>query len=151
MQEKNTEKLFHYQACGLPNIFLNGGVTVRNTSKGEVFHIEQIKVLHLVIGQILVKKPGSLCPDEFRFLRSEMNFSRKSLGEVLDVSQETIKKWEAGDNPIQKTADACLRGLYLEHSNESAVGDLVSRINQAEKREIQLKLNKTSQGWSNCA
>ncbi len=143
-----TDQLFHYVACGLSNVWLKGGVSERDTAKGAVFHVEQVKELHNVIGLSLVNKTSMLSPDEFRFLRTEMNFSRKNLGEALGVSWETIKKWESGDNALPKMADAWLRQLYLSHKENREMRDLIMHINALEKDELNLCLNKTSQGWS---
>lgn len=143
----NTENLFHYVACGLPNVWLSNGFSERETPEGKAFHIEQVKDLHQAIGLSLVKKVGRLTSDEFRFLRTEMCFSRKSLGELLDISPETIKKWELKENNIQKTADACLRDLYLNHIHNDTVKTLISEINHEEREETKIFLSKTSQGW----
>lgn len=143
----NNENLFHYVACGLSNVWLNGGVSTRDTPNGSVFHVTKVKELHNAIGLNLVNKKGLLNPDEFRFLRTEMNFSRKNLGEILDVSQETIKKWESGENPIQKTSEAWLRHLYLKQLQHDDVRDLITEINTQEKQELKICLAMTSQGW----
>ena len=143
----STKKRFHYTACGLPDVWLANGFTVRQTSEGEAFHIDQVKDLHQAIGLSIVEKEGLLTSDEFRFLRTEMCFSRRSLGELLDISGETIKKWESGENDIQKTADACLRNLYLHHIHNDTVKALISSINSHERQETKICLSKTTQGW----
>ncbi|MEM1403346.1 MAG: hypothetical protein AAGG55_08450 [Pseudomonadota bacterium] len=66
----DNDNLFHYQACGLPKVWLADGVDKRQTPRGPVFHIDHVKDLHRVIRLILVKQTGVLSPDEFRFLRT---------------------------------------------------------------------------------
>ena len=140
-------KGFHYKACGLPNVWLANGYTIRKTAEGEVFHIEHIKDLHEAIGLSLVKKEEKLTPKEFRFLRTEMKLSRAMLGEAFENSSETVKKWEQGDNPITKPVDVCLRYLYLSHIHNNEIKDLIESINKAEKEELTICLQKSTQGW----
>ncbi len=142
-----SEKLFRYAASGLPDVWLAGGVTERTTQNGTVFHIDQVKDLHQAIGLNLVQKEGILTPDEFRFLRTEMHFSRRNLAELMDVSGETIKSWESGKSDIRKMADACLRNLYLDHIHNDKIRSLISKINHEERQAVKLCLSKTTQGW----
>lgn len=148
---KTTASKFHYVACGLPNVWLQGGVAQRETSDGAVFHIEQIRELHEAIGMALVQKASLLTPDEFRYLRAETGLSRRNLGQILGVSPETIKKWESGENTIPKASDAWLRNLYLLHIHHEEVRDLITRINQGERQELDICLSKTEFGWKDCA
>ena len=130
--------MFHYVACGLSNIWLENGYRITKLPNGsESFEIDHIKELHDAIGNSLIQKSSILNGDEFRFIRSEMRLSRKSLGELLGRSDEAIKKWESGENPIPKAEDTILRKLYSEHQRkeDKTVKELVSLINQHEKRE----------------
>ncbi|HDS1723980.1 hypothetical protein NPS53_17415 [Pseudomonas putida] len=141
--------LFHYVACGLPNVWLENGYTEGVSSDGAaIFQVEDVKGLHQAIALSLVEKDTLLTGDEFRFLRSEVKLTRKSLGAVINYSEEAIKKWESGENPIQKTADVTLRMLYLESQNkESKIGQLLHKINVQEKKETSLLFKGGSSGW----
>lgn len=141
--------MFHYVACGLPNVWLENGYTERVSDKGESFFtVDNIKDLHAAIGRTLVDKDTLLTGDEFRYLRSEMRLSRKALGECLGYSDETIKKWESGENSTQKTADAALRMLYKEQLNEdSKVNALLKRINHLEKKDQELRFKELNGDW----
>ena len=140
---------FHYVACGLPNVWLENGYTVGVSSDGKpVFHIENVKGLHKAIALSLVEKDTLLTGDEFRFLRAEIKLTRKSLAGFIGYSEETVKKWESGENPIQKTADMTLRNLYLESQNQkSIVRELLEKINHLEKRHTELFFKDGASGW----
>ena len=148
--------MFHYVACGLPNVHLVNGVAISNLANGqEMFTIEDPKGLHRAIGMHLVQKDSALSGDEFRFLRTEMLMSRKSLGELFNISPETIKKYESGENPVPKTIDALLRSLFKEFHNEaSKINELVKLINHAEQQSIEdMRFEETDDGWreADCA
>ncbi|MHA7916032.1 helix-turn-helix domain-containing protein [Alloalcanivorax xenomutans] len=142
--------MFHYVACGLPNIFLVNGYTESELPNGQkTFKIEDVKGLHKAIGMHLALKESILDGDEFRFLRTEMLFSRKALGKLLGYSPETLKKWESGENDVHKSADALLRILYKEFVKErSEVRDLVERLNQIERKVSEkISFEETDNGW----
>ncbi|WP_055100656.1 helix-turn-helix domain-containing protein [Alloalcanivorax xenomutans] len=142
--------MFHYVACGLPNIFLVNGYTESELPNGQkTFKIDDVKGLHKAIGMHLVQKESILDGDEFRFLRTEMLLSRKGLGELLGYSLEALKKWESGENKVQKSADVLLRILYKEFVMESsAVRDLVEKLNEIERKVSEkISFAETDQGW----
>ncbi|WP_300727507.1 hypothetical protein [Pseudomonas sp.] len=140
---------FHYVACGLSNVWLGNGYTEGISSDGKpIFHIENVKGLHKAIALSLVEKDTLLTGDEFRFLRNEIKLTRKSLAGVIGYSEEAVKKWESGENPIQKTADMVLRNLYLESQNEaSIVGELLEKINHLEKKDTEFFFKEGGNVW----
>lgn len=142
--------MFHYVACGLPNVWLENGYRETTLVDGSTaFSIDDIKDLHVAIGRSLTQKEGILSGDEFRFIRSELRMSRRTMAEVVGMSPETIKKWESGENPIPKTADVAVRGLFLESLKEvSTVKGLLELINHIEKKQQQeLRFKDTDHGW----
>lgn len=141
--------LFHYVACGLNNVWLVDGFSEGVASDGTpVFHVEDVKGLHKAIGLSLVNKDTLLTGDEFRFLRSEMKLTRKGLAGFLGISDETIKKWESGENPVLKTSDATLRNLYMESLDlKSEVRAMLDRINHLEKKDTAMHFKEGASGW----
>ncbi|MEB8055833.1 hypothetical protein [Pseudomonas fulva] len=141
--------LFHYVACGLPNVWLENGYTEGVSSDGAaIFQVEDVRGLHQAIALSLVEKDTLLTGDEFRFLRNEIKLTRKNLAGIINFSEETIKKWESGENPIQKIADVTLRNLYLESQNQvGKVGQLLNKINALEKKNTELYFKESSTGW----
>lgn len=141
--------MFHYVACGLPNVWLENGYRETEMSDGSAgFSIDNVKDLHQQIGRSLAKKESLLNGDEFRFLRSELRMSRRNMGEFLGLSDETIKKWESGENPVHKASDAAIRSLFLESLLEaSKIKDLLQLINHIEKTQQELRFKETAIGW----
>lgn len=141
--------MFHYVACGLPNVWLSNGFTETVDEAGEpFFSIAEVRDLHRAIGHSLTEKESVLSGDEFRFLRTELRMSRRTLAELLGYSDEAIKKWESGENRIHKLADANLRQLFLEgQSEDGTLKALLTQIKDLEREERKLCFEETQKGW----
>ncbi len=143
--------MFHYVACGLPNVYLENGYTTHDGPHGKTFTVNKLEELHDAIGRVLVEKSELLDGDEVRFLRTELAMSRKALSAGLGYSPETVKKWESGENTIPKAADILLRALYREYHNEkSTIRTLVDAVNHLEKtaaKQRKLKFKETRGEW----
>jgi len=145
--------MLHYVACGLSNVWLVNGFTEKTVDGKSYFSVENPKELHKAIGFDLAKKHTTLDGDEIRFLRTEMALSRKTLAEYFGCSPEAVKKWESGENPIQKPSDALLRSLFVEfHNEKSSVKETLEVINQLEKDAVELRFAEDKQGkWGKAA
>jgi DNA-binding transcriptional regulator YiaG len=141
--------MFHYTACGLPNIWLANGFTETFAEDGAAFfNITGIRELHTVIAHNLTEKESPLTGAELRFLRSELKMSRKTLGDLIGYSDEAIKKWESDTNPLPKLADASVRKLFLELQHENGeLRKLLMQIKNLERQERKLCFTETLQGW----
>lgn len=143
--------MYHYTLCGLDNIYLNNGYTFKDTPYGETVSIQDIKGLHKAIGLSIIESPNSLTAQEIKFLRKEMDWSQKSLAEMLDVKEITVRKWESDSNTISGTADRLLRVLYKECVDESSsIKALINRIAQLDKKlysQTRLQFTETANGW----
>lgn len=142
--------MFHYVACGLDTVYLVNGYEEIDTLDGKGFQIEDIKGLHAAIGHEIISQPGGMNGDEFRFLRTELNLSRKALASLLGLSFETIKKKESGENPIGKLEDAVLRLLYAESRKEtSRVKQSLEGIASIERNLSDMRFGRSSSPDSN--
>ncbi len=143
--------LYHYIECGLKNIWLKNGYTIHETSYGEAVSFHDIEGLHKIIGLSIARNKPDLTPDEFRFLRKEMNLSQSALADLLGVGESTIRSWERGRaNKSSEPASRMLRALYLDKINgNEALNDLLERISQLDRdiHERKLTLEETNSGW----
>jgi len=129
--------LYHYSECGLPNVYLKNGFTLEEIDGEEYLSIEDVDGLHHAIALQLAEKKQSLTGREFRFFRQLFNHSRRVLGELLGVDQQTVGRWEKGESAIPKTVDAAIRQLYLESVNEdSNLSFLLQRLAETEAEEM---------------
>ena len=89
---------FHYTACGLDNVWLANGFTVRATKYGEGVAIEDVDGLHRLLATILVEKKGLLAGKEFRFLRVHLGLTQQGLAKLMGgVSENAVSLWERKD------------------------------------------------------
>lgn len=125
--------LYHYKECGLSNVHLKNGYTLETIDGEEYLSIDDLDGLHIAIAIQLVEKSQALTGDEFKFLRQHFNHSRRVLGELLGVDQQTIGRWEKGETSIPKNVDATMRQLFLESIDEdSNLGLLLQKLAAAE-------------------
>lgn len=128
--------MYHYTDSGLDNIWLANGYEEHHED-GEVFvGIHDIDGLHEQIGLAIANKSNDINPQEFKFLRLELNLSQAKLGQLLGVSDQTVARWEKGENEITRTGDVILRALYKESlENESDISQMLTTLSDLDVRE----------------
>ena len=141
---------YHYVECGLPNVWLRNGFEKTRTPYGEGVSISDIEGLHRCISRTLCDKPGQLTGPEFRFLRRELDFPQKMIGEIFGRSDRSIRDLEDKDG-VKEPYNGFIRHLYLESIDpESSYIDLFKRLRSLDiEWHEQLTLVSDSMGaWS---
>lgn len=105
---------FHYNSCGLDNIYLVNGFNTVQTGYGDATSIEDLDGLHEIIGRSLCALTRRLAPKEISYLRREMELRQLDIAEILGCTDQTVANWEKGKSNIQKSPDAVLRHIYME-------------------------------------
>jgi len=146
--------MFHYKDCGLDNVWLKNGFNEIETEYGPAISIFNLEGLHSTIGMQIIECNALLNGKEIRFLRKEMDLSQKHLGEILGVSEESIRGWEKGRNKITAPSDKLIRILYKEHeTGDGMIRDALERLSQmnVEDHCRKIELESTDQGWKTAA
>lgn len=131
--------MYHYQECGLDNVWLVNGYTVKETAYGKAVSIEQTDALHKLLAGELVKKPGRLTGKELRFLRVHLGLSQAALGQAQGVSEQNVSLWER-HGKVPRANDQLLRLMVLlHHANHKALRGALDRI-MAVERLVQQKI-----------
>jgi len=142
--------MLHYTECGLRNIWLRNGYTIRETPYGEAVSIHDVEGLHRAIGLYLVDNKPRLNGAEIRFLRKELDLSQRDLADLLGVSEVTLRGWEKGRGRIPKPAERLLRSLYREHvAGDGRIRELIERLAEL-NRDIhwrRIEFRETRGGW----
>jgi DNA-binding transcriptional regulator YiaG len=154
-KNKKANQYYHYTECGLDNIYLANGYEITKHNKDEEIYIHDIHGLHSEIGNLLVFKLGLLAGNEVKFIRSMLDLSQKSLGELLGLDYQTILGWEKNKTPISKTADRLLKIIfysYLNKDKNSGVYDKVNELSELDVNKIDLNdrkivLKETKDEW----
>ena len=141
--------MYHYKACGLNNIFLKNGYTKTSSPSGEGVSIHDLDGLHKVIAKGIAEKELPITPNEFKFLRIELDLSQKAIGKLMGKTDQIIAKWEKGTQDIPVLADKAVRDLYMDSINEGQVGGILEKLANLDRQlhELKLNLEETSNGW----
>jgi len=89
-----TAKMYHYQECGLKNVYLINGYQEIDTPYGKAISITDTGGLDKAIAQQLIAYKPKLTGSEFRFLRKHMGLSQARLATLLDKTEQSVAIWE---------------------------------------------------------
>lgn len=144
-------QLYRYTESGLDNVFLMDGFEYRSTPNGRTLFIQNIEGLHKAIGRTLVQSPRLLTGPEFRFLRTELLMSQRTLGKLLGVTELTVARWEKEERPIPRASEGLLRFMYAEHIGaKGSLSKLLEQIADLEDEiddQKTLTMRESPQGW----
>ncbi len=150
-----TNTLYHYTECGLSNVYLVNGYKFRETPRGKSVSIHDIDGLNKAIGLFLVTSKKDLSGEEVRFLRHEMLMSQNTLGKLLGVSEQAIRRWENGKISIPKPSEGLLRLLYRDHINDKdgKIASILKKVAELEEElnDHELRFKDTDAGWQAAA
>jgi len=113
---KKTKKVhddYKYNESGLDNIVLQN-IPMYVCSCGNRFPIiANIRQLHDLIAENIIKKSERLSGKEVRFLRKEMGIKAIDFAKLLNVSKVTISRWENENKPISIISDKLIRSIFV--------------------------------------
>ncbi len=148
------EKPYEYKLCGLDNIYLVNGYTIRHHEGEEFFSVVDVDGLHRAIGRHLVTHRKGLAPKEVRFLRKTMDMTQADLAKKLGNDAQSVARWEKGICGMPGTAEKLLRAMFLAE-NIKDPGDLdllrkllvslmdeLDQIDEIDQPQAQFKLNE---------
>lgn len=127
------KKMLHYTACGLDNVWLENGFTVKETKFGKAFSVNDAENLHRLISLQLIGKKGRLTGKEFRFLRVQLGLTQEGLGKLLDASENAVSLWERKDT-VPATCDQWLRlCLMSKYAGNTKISDAIEQVQTVQK------------------
>jgi len=95
---------------GLPYVvFLR--IEVRRCTKcgEEEIVIPKVTEYHQKLANMLVRKTGRLTPAEIKYLRKHLGWSGQDFARHMNVTGETVSRWEHGHENMSATAERLLR------------------------------------------
>src|SRR6266581_2908061 len=105
--------MYHYTDGGLRNVWLKNGYVEKDTPYGKAVSFHDLDGLTKAICMALSSKPGKVTGAEFRYIRSGLLLSQKSLGQLLGCTEQAVAKWEK-TGKVPKTADYVVRMIYKQ-------------------------------------
>lgn len=131
--------MYHYTDGGLRNVWLKNGYVEKDTPYGKAVSFHDLDGLAKAICRALSSRPGKLTGAEFRYIRSGLLLSQKSLGKLLGCTEQAVAKWEKSGK-IPKTADMIIRMMYKQAHDElgdgGAVVDMLNAIDRTSESRI---------------
>lgn len=111
--------------------------------------IPAIDRLVLVIARQLIRKPSTLTPAEFRFLRKSVGWSAVDTSRWLGTTKETISRWENGQRPIPLVADHALRALVASRKpiEDYRAVDGLDAIAGGDPEPADLRFQRNAKQW----
>lgn len=144
-----TPNEYHYTESGLDYVYLANGFEFVGSPEGNHVVIRDIDGLHEAIGLSIVNQHKNLTGQELRFLRHELLLSQAALARLLEVTDQTVARWEKGSTEIPKPAEAIIRLLYQEHVGDNEeVSRILKRIaNLEDEMDRKMVLWKDDGEW----
>lgn len=121
---------FHYTQCGLDDVFLLSGFTLEDTAYGKAFSIKNMEGLHDAIALWIITERETFSGKEVRFLRKQMDLTQEQLGEMIEVGDQMVARYEKGTSTIPDAPAMLLRMNYLASvlPDNETLKDLKSKI-----------------------
>lgn len=110
---------YHYQECGVSNVFL-GNIDVYECPAcgSRVPIISCITELHEVMAEAFALKPTPLTGEEIRFIRKELKLTGKEFSRYLGITHTVLSKWENNKVRVGQVSDRLIRLFYFRYLEE---------------------------------
>lgn len=141
--------MYHYQECGLNNIYLVNGYHEIDTPYGKAVSIADVEGLNRVIAHNLITYKPKLTGSEFRFLRKSLDMSQAKLALLLGNNEQAVALWEKKGN-TPKWASNMLRKLVCEYLGENkTLMEIIERFNNMDQAEHEgsIRLEEQDHEW----
>jgi DNA-binding transcriptional regulator YiaG len=129
-EPETTDKPLHYTMSGLDDVYLFNGFEVETIDGEEYVTVQDLDGLWKAIGLHLVTTRKALAPKEIKFLRHHMNLTQAELAGKMQVTDQTVARWEKGVTAeLSGPADMMLRVLFLGSEIAQPEGsELIAKI-----------------------
>ena len=140
--------MYHYQECGLPNVYLINGYREVATPHGRGIAIEDVDGLHRTIARELVYTKPALSGAEVRFIRKFLELTQARLAELLGVEEQSVRRWE-GLAELPRQADRSVRLVFRDilRDLDLPLDELVQRIAEARPPPLRYQYRHRAKGW----
>lgn len=104
---------YHYETCGLDNIYLLNGYEIIERDGESYVAVKSADELHRAIGRHVVFERKSLTGNDIRFLRNTLDLTQAELARSLATTAQTLARWEKGEVEITGPAERLLRVVFM--------------------------------------
>ncbi len=148
-QMKSGRENHRYTLSGLDSVTLMNVEMRRCPACGEYeVDIPRIDELHRLIAQTVASKRPRLTPQEIRFLRKYLGFSGADFARTLDVTPESVSRWETGKKQMSPVAERALRLMvFVRAPIDEYPLEKLAEVAQGEATPLRLKLRDSRARW----
>lgn len=146
---KSARENYRYDECGLDSVTLMDVEVRRCPECGEYeVDIPRMDELHRLIAQMVASKSPRLTAQEVRFLRKYLGFSGVDFAATLDVTPETVSRWENGKKQMSPVAERALRLMvFVRDPIDEYPLEKLAEIAQGEAVPLRIKLRESRARW----
>jgi putative transcriptional regulator len=150
-QMKSARENYRYDECGLDSVTLMNVEVRRCPECGEYeVDIPRMNELHRLIARMVASKAPRLTAHEVRFLRKYLGFSGVDFAATLDVTPETVSRWETGKKQMSPVAERALRLMvFVRDPIDEYPLEKLAEVAQGEAVPLRLKLRESRARWKN--
>ena len=124
--------MFHYDICGIDNVWLANGYTTKETRYGEATAFADVGELDELIALTVTQKAGKLTGRELRMLRVALKMPQSALAHAFGATEQSVSLWER-NGKVPKYADLLVRALVIDKlRGPSKLSRIIARIDNAE-------------------
>lgn len=129
---------YRYKESGIPNLWLEGGVTETTCSFCKKKHIQINREAQLlqVTALAILEDARPLTGHEMRFLRGAAQMSQSKLAEELRLRRETIAERESKPNPRIAFADEVLFRMVILRGFLARLSDGSNLLTRSQERRL---------------
>ena len=123
--------LHKLKGSGLPNVYLNGGVSVEGTGDEQTIAYSDLDGLYKALARAIALRLGSMSSGELRFLRKRLGMSQSDVAALGDKTDQVAAKWEKGMLPVPKAEANLLRFAVLSKcGTQRDIAHLASQLTE---------------------
>lgn len=141
---------YHYTECGLSNIWLVSGYEEEVFDGDCYVSVRDADALHKQIALRLIKQKTDLKGEQVRFLRKEMDLTQAELAALVNVSAQTVARWEKDQTEVPGPVNVLLRLITLNHFNGDVdvigVAQDLQKLDETINDKMTLSFD-VKQGW----
>ncbi len=105
---------YHYRECGLSNIWLVSGYEEEEFDGECYVSVRDADSLHRQIALHIIHQKSALKGEQIRFLRKEMDLTQSELASLLNVSAQSVARWEKDQADVPGPANVLIRVICLD-------------------------------------
>ena len=138
--------MYHYDLCGLDYIYLANGYAESDSAYGPV--VSFAAGLDDAIADEIVRGKPRLTGPEFRHVRTLLDLSQRNLASMMEISEQTVARWEKEQSALPFLADLFVRMLWRDaHGEHSPLAAEIERLWSLDESDWGKKVFRYAQGW----